>query len=111
MRTLLAVAFLLFLVTIGCGNLLYSHLFFHKDDYFSEDTEAGFQKPTGIYKAQAPFETVLHLCNLAISSVLFAAFFVLAIVVSAFAETVGWITVATIGVFVLVYLYIWFKKL
>lgn len=108
-RTLLAVVFLLFLVTIGCSHLLNSLLFFEKDGRFSDDDT--FRQAVGICGLHIPYNTVLHICNLAITSTLFAAFVVLALVVVAYTEVVGWLTLGIIGLYVLVYLYFWYGQL
>ncbi|KAH8743000.1 hypothetical protein F5883DRAFT_50244 [Diaporthe sp. PMI_573] len=108
-QTFLAVAFLLFLVTIGVANLLYLLIFFYEDDFFRSNEVFG-QSPNWL-GINYPFKQWLHWSNLILTSVMLAAFIMLALVIVGYVKVVGWITLACIGVYCILYLAIWLCKL
>jgi hypothetical protein len=88
--------------------MLFFLLFFHEKNYFQ--TEQKFKQEFSLWVLKPPFNQCLHCCNLLITSIMLAAFIMLALVIFAYSQAVGWITLAFICVYCIVYLVMWCKK-
>jgi len=108
-RNFLAIAFLLFLVTIGCGSLFSSLLFFHEESNFASDDL--FRQEFSIWKFRARFNKFLHFCNLVITLVMLVAFIMLALVIVAYTEGIGWVTLAVVCAYAIIYFVLWSYQL
>lgn len=106
-KNFLAIAFLLFLITIGFGNLIYSLLIFYQKEYFA-DSES-FRRKIGSMKLIS-FNRLLHLLNLILTSTMLAAFIFLALVTVAFAKVVGWVILGFVCFYWIIYFIIWWRQ-
>ena len=104
-RTFLAIAFLLFLSAIGCANLLFYLLFYHEIENFKDNKV--FKRELSKWLLKAHFDKFLHFCNLMITSVMLTAFIMLALVIVAYTGTVGWITLAVVCVYAVIFIVLW----
>jgi hypothetical protein len=95
-------------------------IMFNEDEYFENDAKFIakvhiVQLPYKLHlrlpwiQAQKPFNVFLHFFNLFITSILLSAFIMLSLVIVAFAEIVGWVTLGVVCFYALVYFCLWWS--
>jgi hypothetical protein len=96
--------------------MAHSLLMFKENSYFLNEED--FSKEVhfllllpSILHFQVLFKVVLHVFNLFITFILLAAFVMLSLVIVAFAEVVGWVTLGVVCCYGVIYIYLWGEQL
>lgn len=88
--------------------MAFSLLFFYENEYFETDDK--FRMSIRKCCVTAQFNIWLHWGNLFISSIMLAAFLVLALVVVAYSQKVGWVAVGVVCLYVAGFGIMWWRQ-
>lgn len=87
--------------------MAFSLLAFHEKDWFETEDKFEQGKKIPILGFTMKFKIWLHCFNLIISSFMLAAFLLPALVIVAYSEQVGWVTVGAVSVFAIIFWILW----